>query len=99
MRALLEPGDEAIFLSPPWFFYEVLILAAGGEPVRVRLAPPRFDLDLDAIGEAVTSRTRAILVNTPHNPSGRVYPLEALKALADVLWEASERIGHPVWII
>jgi aspartate aminotransferase len=99
MRTLLEPGDEAIFLSPPWFFYEMLILAAGGEPIRVRLAPPRFDLDLDAISEAVTARTRAVLVNTPHNPSGRVYPLEDLKALADILREASKRVGHPIWIV
>ena len=41
-----SPGDEVIFLSPPWFFYELLILAAGGEPVRVELDPPAFDLDL-----------------------------------------------------
>lgn len=99
MRSVIEQGDEAIFLSPPWFFYEMLILAAGGEPIRVRLAPPRFDLDLDAIGEAVNARTRVVLINTPHNPSGRVYPLGDLKALADVLTEASARIGHPIWLI
>jgi aspartate aminotransferase len=99
MRSVIEQSDEAIFLSPPWFFYEMLILAAGGEPIRVRLAPPRFDLDLDAIGEAVNARTRVVLINTPHNPSGRVYPLGDLKALADVLTEASARIGHPIWLI
>ncbi len=49
MRAILEPGDEVIFLSPPWFFYELLILAADGVPVRVRLEVPTFDLDVDAI--------------------------------------------------
>jgi aspartate aminotransferase len=99
LRTVVEPGDEAIFLSPPWFFYEMLILAAGGEPVRVRLAPPRFDLDLDAIGEAINARTRAVLINTPHNPSGRVYPPDDLSALADVLAEASARTGHPIWLI
>ena len=78
-RAILEPGDEVVFLSPPWFFYEILILAAGGVPVRVPLAPPAFDLDVDAIAAAITPRTRAVLVNTPHNPSGRVYPLEDLR--------------------
>ena len=48
-RAILEPGDEVVFLSPPWFFYELLILAAGGTPVRVPLQPPVFDLDMAAI--------------------------------------------------
>jgi aspartate aminotransferase len=59
LHALLDPGDEVIFLSPPWFFYELLILSAGGEPVRVRLSAPGFDLDAKAIEEAITPRTRA----------------------------------------
>ena len=99
MRALLQPGDEVVFLSPPWFFYEVLILAAGGVPVRVPLAPPSFDLDLAAIDAAITSRTRAVLINTPHNPSGRVYPLTDLEALAGTLRAASGRVGHPVILV
>jgi aspartate aminotransferase len=99
LRTLVEPGDEVIFLSPPWFFYELLILAADGEPVRVRLEPPAFDLDVDAIAAAITPRTRAVLVNSPHNPSGRIYSAEALSGLARVLEAASARIGHPIWII
>jgi aspartate aminotransferase len=99
LRTLVEPGDEVIFLSPPWFFYELLILAAGGEPVRVRLEPPDFDLDVDRIAEAITPRTRAVLINSPHNPSGRVYPPAMLEALTGALTDASARIGHPVWII
>ena len=98
-RTLVEPGDEVIFLSPPWFFYEMLILAAGGEPVRVKLEPPAFDLDVDRISAAIGPRTRAVLVNSPHNPSGRIYPPEALRALADALADASARIGRPIWII
>ena len=99
LRTLVEPGDEVIFLSPPWFFYEFLTLAAGGEPVRVKLDPPAFDLDLERIGAAIGPRTRAIIVNSPHNPSGRIYTPDALRALAQLLTEASERIGHPIWII
>ena len=99
LRTLVRPGDEVVFLSPPWFFYELLILAAGGEPVRVRLAPPAFDLDVDRIAAAITPRTRMVLVNSPHNPTGRVYPRESLTALASALTDASERIGRPIWIL
>ncbi len=99
MRALVEPGDEVIFLSPPWFFYEFMILAADGVPIRLRLAPPAFEPDLGAVAAAITSRTRAIIFNSPHNPSGRVYPLETLEALGATLTEASTRLGHPIYLI
>ena len=98
-RTLVDPGDEVVFLSPPWFFYELLVLAVGGVPVRVKLEPPGFDLDVARIAAAITPRTRAVLVNSPHNPSGRIYPPESLRALADALTDASARIGHPIWII
>jgi aspartate aminotransferase len=99
LRTLVRPGDEVVFLSPPWFFYELLILVAGGEPVRVRLEPPAFDLDVERIAEAITPRTRAVLVNSPHNPTGRVFPRQSLAALSEALTDASARIGHPIWIL
>ena len=99
MRALVEPGDEVIFLSPPWFFYEFLVLAADGVPVRLHLAPPAFEPDLDAISAAITPRTRALIFNSPHNPSGRVYPLETLDGLARTLTDASARVGHPIYLL
>jgi aspartate aminotransferase len=99
MRTLVEPGDEVIFLSPPWFFYEFMILAAEGVPVRLRLAPPTFEPDMAEIAASITPRTRAIMFNSPHNPSGRVYPRETLEALAQVLTDASARIGHPIYLI
>ena len=99
LRTLVEPGDEVVFLTPPWFFYEQLILVAGGEPVRVRLQPPAFDLDIDDIAAAITPRTRLVLVNSPQNPTGRIYTRESLAALADALTDASTRIGHPIWIL
>jgi aspartate aminotransferase len=99
IRTLVDPGDEVIFLSPPWFFYEMLIIAAGGEPVRVKLDPPGFDVDVDRIAAAIGPRTRAVIVNSPHNPSGRIYSAEDLQGLAHALTDASARIGHPVWII
>ncbi|MEO8510010.1 MAG: aminotransferase class I/II-fold pyridoxal phosphate-dependent enzyme [Chloroflexota bacterium] len=99
LRTLVEPGDEVVFLSPPWFFYELLVLAAGGEPVRMGLEPPAFDLDVDRIVAAITPRTRAVLVNSPHNPTGRVFTPDDFTRLADALTDASASIGHPIWII
>jgi len=99
LRALVEPGDEVIFLSPPWFFYEFMILAQDGVPIRLHLAPPAFEPDLDELAAAITPRTRALIFNSPHNPSGRVYPLQTLHLLARTLTDASERIGHPVTLI
>jgi len=99
LRAITEPGDEVIYLSPPWFFYELLIAGADAVPVRLNLEPPAFDLDPDAIAAAITPRTRAVIVNSPHNPSGRVYPIEALSRLAVVLDEASRRNGRTVHLI
>jgi len=99
LRAILEPGDEVVFLSPPWFFYEMLILAADGEPVRVRLRPPAFEMEPDTIAAAITPRTRAVLVNSPHNPSGRIFTLERWRALAELLADASARNGSPIYLI
>lgn len=99
LRAILDPGDEVVFLTPPWFFYELLILAAGGEPVRVRLPEPEFDLDPAAIAAAIGPRTRAVLLNSPHNPGGRVFPIEKLRALGGILSEGSRRAGRPIFLI
>ena len=98
-RAILEPGDEVVFPTPPWFFYELLIMAAGGTAVRVALPPPSFDLDVEAISAAITPRTRAVLVNTPHNPSGRIFPIEDLRRLGAALEDASARHGHPIYLV
>jgi aspartate aminotransferase len=99
IRALCDVDDEVIFLSPPWFFYELMIASSGATPVRVRLEAPDFDLDPDAIAAAITPRTRAVLVNSPHNPTGRIYRAPELAALGRVLAEASERHGRSIALI
>jgi aspartate aminotransferase len=99
IRMVVDPGDEVIFVSPPWFFYRALIVGAGATPVRVRCDLRTWDLDVDAIAAAITERTKAIIVNTPNNPTGRIYPAETLQRLADVLREAGERIGHPIYVV
>jgi aspartate aminotransferase len=99
IRILAGPGDEVIFVSPPWFFYETLIVAAGATPVRVLADRTAFDLDLEAIAAAITPRTRAIIVNSPNNPSGRIYPRSQLDELGRVLTEASDRLGEPIALL
>ncbi len=98
IRAVADPGDEIIYLSPPWFFYDAIIRFAGCRPVRVDTHAPAFDLDVEALAAAITDSTRAVIVNSPHNPTGKIYPPEALRALADALGKASDRIGRRVYL-
>ena len=96
---VLDAGDEAIFSEPAWFCYEPLLLAAAAVPRKVPLKVPRFDLDLDAVDAAITQRTRLVIVNTPHNPTGRIYDRETLAELAELLERASARIGHRIYLL
>ncbi|HMI91391.1 MAG TPA: aminotransferase class I/II-fold pyridoxal phosphate-dependent enzyme [Polyangiales bacterium] len=99
LRVCAGPGDEVIFLSPPWFFYEMLIRATGAAAVRVSLQAPEFALDAEAIAAAITPRTSAIIVNSPNNPSGRIYGDAELSQLAEVLRTASARNGRPIALL
>ncbi len=99
LTTVVEPGDEVIFNRPPWFFYELGVLVAGGVPVKVAVDPLSFDLDLGAIEAAITPSTRAIIVNTPCNPTGRIYPPATLQRLAAILEAASRRNGRAIYLI
>jgi aspartate aminotransferase len=99
LAAVVDPGEEVVFVSPPWFFYELLIAAAGAVPVRVKANPSTFDLDPAAIAAALSPRTRAVIVNSPNNPTGKIYPPETLAALARVLDAASARSGRPIYVL
>ena len=74
LHAVTGPGDEVVYVSPPWFFYETLILESGATPVRVPADQETWDLDLDAIAAAIGPRTAAIIVNSPNNPTGEDLP-------------------------
>jgi aspartate aminotransferase len=99
MKAVADPGDEVVYSLPPWFLYEGLALEAGLVPVKVSVDLATFDLDLEAIERAITPRTRLVIVNTPNNPSGRIYPPETLEALARLLETASQRFGRRIYLI
>lgn len=95
LRAILDPGDEVIYMSPPWFFYAPMIMSCGAKPVRVALRPPEFALPVDEIAAHLTPQTRAIIVNTPHNPSGRVLTPDELRRLSAALMAAP----RPIYLI
>lgn len=99
MHAIVDFGDEVIFNSPPWFFYESMIENVGGVPVRVSIDPATFDLDLAAIEAAITPKTRLIVINSPNNPTGKIYPPETLQALATILTNASEKHGRAIYLM
>lgn len=97
LLGLLEPGDEVVALEPYYDSYAACIAMAGGTRVPVTLRPSegpgggdadrRFRLDLDELRAAVTDRTRLLLINTPHNPTGTVLTCEELTAIAELAVE------------
>ncbi|SEQ68107.1 succinyldiaminopimelate aminotransferase apoenzyme [Streptomyces sp. yr375] len=91
LLALLEPGDEVVALEPYYDSYAACIAMAGAARVPVTLRPDlenaRFRLDLDELRDAVTDRTRLLLINTPHNPTGTVLTREELTAIAELAVE------------
>jgi methionine aminotransferase len=101
--AVVHPGDEVILLEPCYDSYVPNIELAGGVAVRVPLTPGSFRPDFGAIAAAITPRTRAIIVNSPHNPSGQVWSqadmlqLQDLLAPTDVLLISDEVYEHMVF--
>jgi N-succinyldiaminopimelate aminotransferase len=87
LLALVEPGDEVIAFEPYYDSYAACIALAGGTRVPVTLRAPGFRPDLDALRSAVTERTRLILLNTPHNPTGTVFTRGELTAIAELACE------------
>lgn len=84
MLAMVDTGDEVISLEPYYDSYAASIAMAGGVRVPVTLHAPEFRLDVDRLRSAVTPRTKLILLNTPHNPTGTVLTRAELQAVADV---------------
>ncbi len=85
IQAVVRPGDEVILLEPAYDSYEPAVELAGGRAVRVPLQSPMFSVDWDRVADAVTPRTRLLVVNSPHNPSGAVWTGADLDALDIIL--------------
>ena len=98
LTALCEKGDEFVVISPYFPEYRVFVEGAGGKLVEAK-ADARFHLDMDALDRAIGKRTKAVIVNSPNNPTGAVYGEEELKALAALLTKKSAEKGAPIFLI
>lgn len=84
---LLEPEDEVVLIEPTYDAYRPDAALAGATPKFVTLRPPQFRLDGDELRAAFSAKTKAIVINTPHNPTGRVFDLDELQMVADLCHE------------
>ena len=98
LKALLDPGDEVITVAPYFVEYLFYVSNHGGEN-RVVETDENFQPDLGAIEAALNEKTRAVLVNTPNNPSGVVYEAARVAALGKIVEKHAEKIGRPVYLL
>jgi aspartate aminotransferase len=98
-RAVLDPGDEVVTPAPYFVEYGFYAENHGGRLVPVPTRRPDFQLDLPAVEAAVTERTRVVLLNSPNNPTGQIYPKKDLAALAEILVRCSENRGRPIFLL
>jgi len=98
LKTILNPGEEVIIPKPYFVEYNFYLDNHQGVP---RLVPTKedFSLDMGALEQALSEKTRAVLINSPNNPTGKVYGQEELEGLAQVLERHSSRRGHPIYLI
>src|SRR5476651_2490830 len=82
ISALVHPGDEVIYFEPAFDSYAPIIRLQGATPIAIKLAPDSFRVDWDQVRAALSTRTRMIIVNTPHNPTATVLHAQDLERLA-----------------
>ncbi|CCH52241.1 aminotransferase class I and II [Fibrisoma limi BUZ 3] len=93
VAAVVRPGDEVLVFEPAYDSYVPAVELNGGSPVFVTLTPPDYLIDWEEVRSKVTDRTRLIMVNTPHNPTGRVWTTDDLNQLADIVQD------KPIWVV
>ncbi|WP_456324938.1 pyridoxal phosphate-dependent aminotransferase [Desulfonauticus submarinus] len=98
-RAILEPKDEVVAFAP--FFVEYGFYAENHNGILkvVKTKEPDFSLDLGALDQAIGEKTRAIILNSPNNPSGQVYSEQEIKEIADLLRKKSQKFGKPIFLV
>jgi aspartate aminotransferase len=98
MKSLLNPGDEVILLAPYFVEYNFYVDNHGGVS-KVVNTDQEFNLDLPAIEAAITDKTKAILINSPNNPTGQIYSQESLDALGRLLEASGKQLGTTIYLI
>ena len=98
-KALAEPGDEFVTIAPFFPEYRVFVEACGGKLVVVPAKTDDFQIDFAALDASITSHTKAVIINSPNNPSGAVYSAATIRQLAELLHAKEQTYGHPVFII
>ena len=83
MMAVMTPGDEVLLLSPAWPSYDGMVRLTGATPIHVPVRRDNYHPDFEALEAHVTENTKAIILNTPNNPTGAVYTPEETKAIVD----------------
>ena len=83
--SLVHPGEEVILFDPSYDSYAPAVISAGGKPIHIPLDPPKFRIDWDRVRQAISPRTRLVMINTPHNPVTTVIPAHELDILAEIL--------------
>ncbi|MBO4318484.1 MAG: pyridoxal phosphate-dependent aminotransferase [Mailhella sp.] len=99
LHSVLEPGDEVLGVAPYFVEYGFYTGNHGGVFKAVNCRPGDFGLDLDALAAALNPKTRAVIINSPNNPTGTIYPEEDLRGLCALLEDASARFGRPVYLV
>ena len=98
-KALAEVGDEFITFAPYFPEYKVFVESTGAELKVVKPRPEDWQIDFDDFKKILSPKTKAVIINSPNNPSGAVYSRETLTKLAEILKQRSEEFGHPIFII
>ncbi|HCP10584.1 pyridoxal phosphate-dependent aminotransferase [Thermodesulfobacterium sp.] len=97
-KTLLNPGEEVIFPSP--FFVEYLFYTENHQGIPKPVSTnPDFSLNLEALDQNITEKTKIVLINSPNNPTGQIYTEEEIKSLAKLLSEKSKIFGHPIYLV
>ena len=99
LKALMCEGDECIVFAPFFTEYRVFIENAGGKVVVSKPAEKTFQIDIADFEEKINKNTKAVIINSPNNPSGVVYSEDTIKAVSDVLRRKSEEYGEPIYLI
>ncbi|AMP98719.1 hypothetical protein AY601_1810 [Pedobacter cryoconitis] len=99
LQALCDPLTEVVYLGPPWFYYEPMIKSVGAIPKAVDLNPEDWSITMTQFEASIGPKTSAILLNSPHNPTGKVFSVQELLELTNIVAAASRKLGRTIPIL